>query len=79
MAKVDEARESAVIQVLDKAIPPDRRTSPKRTVIVVASFLAAVIVAVLLAFLLEAYQRARLDPASSRRLGELSEFARRWK
>lgn len=35
IAKLDEAKEGAVIQVLDPAIPPDRRSFPKRMWIVV--------------------------------------------
>ncbi|HEX5434899.1 MAG TPA: GNVR domain-containing protein [Candidatus Angelobacter sp.] len=51
IARVDEAKDAAVIQVLDKALPPELRSSPKRTLIVlsaamVAFFLAAGIVLV---------------------------------
>ena len=34
MAKLDEAREGAIIQVADVAVPPDKHSSPKRAVIV---------------------------------------------
>lgn len=34
MAKLDEAREGAVIQVAETAVPPDKKSSPKRTFIV---------------------------------------------
>jgi uncharacterized protein involved in exopolysaccharide biosynthesis len=41
MAKLDEARQGAVIQIMDPAIPPDKRSFPKRTIIVIAvTFLA---------------------------------------
>jgi uncharacterized protein involved in exopolysaccharide biosynthesis len=33
LAKLDEAREGAVIQVLDKAAPPERRSKPRRLVV----------------------------------------------
>jgi len=33
VAKVDEARQGAVVQIVDKAIVPDRRSSPLRTLI----------------------------------------------
>ena len=32
MAKIDEAKDSAVIQVMDKAIEPDRKSKPRRVV-----------------------------------------------
>lgn len=34
IAKVDEARQGAMIQVVDLAVPPDQKSSPKRTLIV---------------------------------------------
>lgn len=33
IARVDEAKDSAIIQVLDKAVAPEIRTSPKRALI----------------------------------------------
>jgi tyrosine-protein kinase Etk/Wzc len=71
VAKLEEARDATVIQPLDRAIEPDRRTRPKRTVIVLATGIIALAVAVVLAFLLEALERARRDPDGSRRLAQL--------
>ena len=34
VAKLDEAKEGSVVQVVDPALPPDRRSFPKRTLIV---------------------------------------------
>jgi uncharacterized protein involved in exopolysaccharide biosynthesis len=34
-ARLDEAREGAIIQVVQPAIPPDRKSSPKRAVILI--------------------------------------------
>jgi tyrosine-protein kinase Etk/Wzc len=39
VAKLDEARQGAIIQVADVAIPPDKKSSPKRAIIVVAAML----------------------------------------
>jgi len=36
LAKLDEAREGALVQVIDPAAPPDRRSFPKRGLIVIA-------------------------------------------
>jgi uncharacterized protein involved in exopolysaccharide biosynthesis len=39
-AKLDEARQGAVIQVLDPAVPPDTKSSPRRSIIILlAAFL----------------------------------------
>lgn len=41
IAKMDEAREGTLIQVLDKATPPERKSKPKRAMIAVVSTLLA--------------------------------------
>jgi tyrosine-protein kinase Etk/Wzc len=41
VAKLDEAREGSVIQVVDAAVPPDRRSSPHRLLIVLGATLFA--------------------------------------
>jgi tyrosine-protein kinase Etk/Wzc len=37
VAKVDEARQGAVVQIVDRAIVPDRKSSPQRTLIILGS------------------------------------------
>lgn len=47
IAKLDEAREGSIVQVVDAAVPPDRKSFPPRTLIVVGatlfSFFAALV------------------------------------
>ena len=47
IAKLDEAREGEIVQVVDAAVPPDKRSSPHRTLIIlgsmILSFFAAVV------------------------------------
>jgi capsule polysaccharide export protein KpsE/RkpR len=76
MAKLDEARDSSVIQVLDKAVVPETRSRPARARIVFAMTLTAVILAVVLAFIIEALQRARANPAHAQRLSALGRYLR---
>src|SRR5207237_4322464 len=45
IAKLDEAREGSIVQVVDAAVPPDRRSSPHRLLIVLISTIAAFFVA----------------------------------
>lgn len=54
IARLDEAKEAGVIQVLDSAVDPERRFKPKRTVIVLLSALTALLAAVLSAFVSQA-------------------------
>jgi uncharacterized protein involved in exopolysaccharide biosynthesis len=46
IAKLDEAREGSIIQVVDAAVPPDKKSSPHRLVIVIAVTILAFIAAV---------------------------------
>ncbi|MFZ0418119.1 MAG: Wzz/FepE/Etk N-terminal domain-containing protein [Candidatus Sulfotelmatobacter sp.] len=46
IAKLDEAREGSIIQVVDAAIPPDTKSSPHRTLIVLGATILAFFVAV---------------------------------
>lgn len=43
LAKLDEARQGSIIQVADAALPPDKPSSPRRVLIVVTVFLAALL------------------------------------
>ena len=76
-AKIDEAKDSAIIQVMDKAIEPDRKSKPKRTLIVVLSTLVAGLLSVLSAFVLEAVANTKSDPEQSQRLTRLKEYLRK--
>jgi uncharacterized protein involved in exopolysaccharide biosynthesis len=42
-AKLDEAKSAAVIQVLDPAIEPDRQSSPRRALIILAAAIVALV------------------------------------
>lgn len=48
LARVDEAREGAVVQVIDKALPPEHRSKPRRGMIAIATTLISALL--LLAF-----------------------------
>ncbi len=68
MAKIDEAKDSAVIQVMDKAIEPDRKSKPKRSQIVLLWALLAGFFALLWVFVREALVKSRSDPKHVARL-----------
>jgi uncharacterized protein involved in exopolysaccharide biosynthesis len=71
LAKLDEAREGAIIQVVDPAIPPDHRSFPKRWLIVVCATAAGFMIGVVLGFLQAAYQRMTGDSAAGAKLAQL--------
>ena len=73
-AKIDEARDAAIIQVVDRAIPPDLKSKPKRALMVTLTTLIAGFFALLIAIALEALENARRDPQFARRLGTLRQY-----
>jgi uncharacterized protein involved in exopolysaccharide biosynthesis len=74
-AKIDEAKEAAIIQVVDQAIAPDRKSKPKRAVLVIVATFIAGLTASLLAFIREARERASQDPRQAARLAALRRYA----
>ena len=56
-ARLDEAKDSAIIQVLDPAIDPERKFKPKRSIIILLSTMLAFIAAVIWAFMAEARKK----------------------
>lgn len=67
LAKIDEAKNGSVIQVLDKAIPAEQKFKPKRTIIVLVSVFAGLLLGVLFAFMKHAYIASRQDTYSRQR------------
>jgi tyrosine-protein kinase Etk/Wzc len=68
IAKLDEAKQGALIQVVDPAIPPDKRSSPKRTFMVLGACLCGLFVGVLVAELQAILMRLKADPEMSTKL-----------
>ncbi len=70
-ARLDEAKTAAVIQVLDPAIVPDRKSSPHRTLIVAVGSLLGLIGSAGYVLAAEAFRRLRLEPGVEARLAAL--------
>jgi len=68
VAKLDEAREGAMIQVVDAAVPPDKKSFPPRTLIVMASTILAFFISVFWVFQREKFARAFELPENRQRL-----------
>lgn len=61
LAKIDEVRNKTKIQLLDKATPPDKKSKPKRGLIVLLATMAAGFLAILGAFVREYGSRMNDD------------------
>jgi len=72
VAKIDEARDSGLIQVLDKALVPEVKSGPRRTTLTAALTILVLVLTTILAFVLELFERAKQDPRHQRRFQELS-------
>ena len=71
MAKVDESREGAVIQVLDAAQPPERKSKPKKALIAIIATLAAGFALLLFVFIRQAMRNASQDSESAQKMAAL--------
>jgi tyrosine-protein kinase Etk/Wzc len=70
-ARIDEAREAVVVQVVDKAVAPERKSGPRRTLIVLVATAVAFILSCLWMLVAEAIRRRRQDPAERARFALL--------
>jgi len=73
VAKLDEAKDAAVIQVLEPAIEPDRKSSPQRLVIMLLFSIGGPLVGCLLALLQWQNERVKSNPDHVRRLQGLKD------
>lgn len=71
-AKLDEAKQGTVIQVVDYAVPPDRRTSPKRGTMVAIFTVLGFFMGVGIALLQAMYTHMRQNEATRDKIDTLS-------
>lgn len=75
-ARLDEAKDSSIIQVLDPATTPEQKFKPKRALIVVLSAFLAGVLAVIWALFSESKRRALALPEQAARWSELKRHLR---
>jgi uncharacterized protein involved in exopolysaccharide biosynthesis len=73
LAKVDESREGAVIQVLDIAEPPERKAKPKKAMIAIIATLASGFALLLFLFIRSALKNAFQDEETKLRMASLKD------
>ena len=78
LAKIDEAKDAVVVQVMDKAIEPDRKSKPRQWLIVSLSILLGLLVSVIWVLIREALAKAAADPQRASRI-EILRDSLRWK
>ncbi len=70
-ARVDEAKEGPLIQQVDVALPPERKSKPKRAIIVLVAAFAGLFLGVLVAFVRRAMRKAAENPETSAQMAKL--------
>jgi tyrosine-protein kinase Etk/Wzc len=76
LAKLDEAKQGAVVQVVDAAIPPDRRSFPKRALIVIGATAVGLFFGVFLALVQASYEHLLRDSESASKFHHLRNVLR---
>jgi uncharacterized protein involved in exopolysaccharide biosynthesis len=71
VAKLDEAKQGALIQVVDPAVPPERRSSPKRGLIVLGATAVGFFFAVCIVLIQASFRRLNGDPIAASKLAVL--------
>jgi uncharacterized protein involved in exopolysaccharide biosynthesis len=70
-ARIDESQNAILVQVVDSAVEPERKSGPRRMLIVLVSAIAAFLLACLGVLVVEALRRKQQDPREGARLGLL--------
>ncbi len=71
LAKVDEAREGALIQVVDAALPPERRSKPAKALIAMIATLAAGMCLLLWIFVMKGFENCKASPENAGKLAAI--------
>ncbi|HQI81879.1 MAG TPA: GNVR domain-containing protein, partial [Deltaproteobacteria bacterium] len=73
-AKLDEARDAVVIQVVERAVPPEKRSKPRRTLMVLLAGLAGLFAGIVASFFMEYREHAAADPGQGEKLATLRRY-----
>lgn len=74
VAKVDEAKQGTVVQIVDRAIVPDRRSSPQRPLIVLGALAFGLFLGIAWALATEGLTRLTDNPAEHARVETLKQL-----
>lgn len=78
-ASIDAAKNLPTVQVLDRASPPEKKSKPKRALIVLLATMLAFFIGIIWAFVREAGERAGRNPEQAERMNVLRRYFRQGK
>jgi uncharacterized protein involved in exopolysaccharide biosynthesis len=76
IARLDEAKEGPLVQVVDPATPPERKSKPKRAVLASIAILASTILLLALFTLKHSFNLAEARPGAAAKLSRLRQILR---
>jgi uncharacterized protein involved in exopolysaccharide biosynthesis len=71
LARIDESREGLLIQVVDVAKPPQRRSKPQRSLVAVLATLISGVILVLFVFVHQGWQNAAQNPETAEKIARI--------
>ena len=75
-ARIDEAKNAVLVQVVDRAVEPERKSSPKRLLIIALTAVASFLLSCLGVLIWEAVRRKQQDPNERARIAQLQHYLR---
>ena len=76
MARMDEARDATIIQVLDRAVPPDKEASPQKALIVAIAAFSGLFISIFAAFFMEFAESISSDSESQKKIQIIKKYMR---
>ena len=75
-ARIDESRNAVLVQVVDRAVEPEKKSGPKRLLIVAVTALLAFVLICFWVLVREALRRKQQDPVEAERIAQLRNYLR---
>ncbi len=75
-ARIDEAKNAVVVQVVDRAVEPEKKSGPHRLLIVAITAVVAFLLICFAILVREAIRRKQQDPVEAARLAQLNHYLR---
>ncbi|RLA87395.1 MAG: hypothetical protein DRG58_10740 [Deltaproteobacteria bacterium] len=79
LARLDEVRDAAIVQVVDQAGPPEKKSKPKRTLIAGLGGIATFFTMIFFAFVAEYWQNTIRSESNATCLKQISKYLQQWR
>lgn len=77
LARADESRDGLLVQVVDQAQVPEKKSKPRRLIIAIVTAVSVFLLSMVGVLMREAYRRALEDPEKARKVAELLQSIRK--